>query len=236
MPEILKAVLLGVIQGITEWLPVSSTGHMILFDAFVPMNASSEFRSLFLVVVQLFSVLAVIMQYKERLFVGKGSLKEKKKLWGRILVGAFPAAAVGLLLDDLIEGYLYTPLVVSVMLVLYGIILLIFEKSNKYTKKTKAEDLEMSTALKIGCFQTLALIPGTSRSGATIAGGMISGVDRTLATEFSFLLSIPVMLGASALRLGKFFLSGDGLIPDEWMFLIVGGLTAFFVSLLTVRF
>ena len=236
MPEILKAVLLGVIQGITEWLPVSSTGHMILFDAFMPMNASSEFRSLFLVVVQLFSVFAVLFQYKERLFLGKSGAKEKGRLWLRILVGALPAAVVGLFLDDLIEGLLYTPLVVALMLVLYGFVLLFVEKIKKNETKIKAEDLSMTAVLKIGCFQTLALIPGTSRSGATISGGLISGVDRSLATEFSFLLSVPVMLGASALRIGKYFLSGDCLIADEWIFLFVGGVTAFFVSLLTVRF
>jgi len=236
LPEILKAVLLGVIQGITEWLPVSSTGHMILFDAFLPMNASSEFRSLFLVAVQLFSVLAVLFQYKERLFSRKGQGEEKGRLWLRIVIGAFPAAVVGLFLDEFIEGYLYTPIVVAAMLILYGIVLLLVEKTCKSKTKKEAEDLEVSTILKIGCFQTLALVPGTSRSGATIAGGMLSGVDRSLATEFSFLLSIPVMLGASALRIGKYFLSGDRLVFDEWIFLFVGGFTAFLVSLLTVRF
>lgn len=236
MPEILKAVLLGIIQGVTEWLPVSSTGHMLLFDAFIPMNSSSEFRSLFLVVVQLFSVFAVLLQYKEKLFFGKQALTEKRSLWLKILVGSIPAALLGFLLDDLIDGYLYTPFVVSAMLVLYGIFLLLIEKMKKTIKKTKAEELTIGDAVKVGCFQTLALIPGTSRSGATIAGGMISGVDRSLATEFSFFLSIPVMLGASALRIGKYFLSGDRLISDEWIFLLVGGMTAFFVSLLTVRF
>lgn len=236
LPEILKAVLLGVVQGITEWLPVSSTGHMILFDAFAPMNASNEFRSLFLVVVQLFSVFAVLLQYKERLFWGKQGKREKGRLWLRIFIGALPAAVAGVLLDDFIETQLYTPFVVAIMLILYGIILLLVEKIKKRDTKTKAEEIKISTAIKIGCFQTLALIPGTSRSGATIAGGMLCGVDRSLATEFSFLLSIPVMLGASALRIGKYFLSGDRLIFDEWLFLFVGGITAFFVSLLTVRF
>ena len=236
MPEILKSVLLGIIQGVTEWLPVSSTGHMLLFDAFIPMNSSSEFRSLFLVVVQLFSAFAVLFQYKERLFFGKSASKEKRSLWLKIGIGSIPAATVGFFLDDWIETYLYTPFVVVITLILYGILLLLIEKTRKFSKKTEAEELTLPDAVKIGCFQTLALVPGTSRSGATIAGGMLLGVNRSLATEFSFFLSIPVMLGASALRIGKYFLSGDGLIFDEWIFLFVGGMTAFLVSLLTVRF
>ena len=236
MTEILKAVLLGVIQGVTEWLPVSSTGHMILFDAFLPMQASTEFRSLFLVVIQLFSVLAVVCVYRRRLLPKKKGSGDRFRLWKRILVAALPAAILGMLLDDLIEETFYTPFMVSLMLIIYGVIFLLIEKRSKNSKFFEAEDIDTKASLKIGAFQALSLIPGTSRSGATVIGGLLAGADRPVATEFSFFLAIPIMLGASALRIVKYFASGDLLTGEEWLFLLVGGITAFLVSLVTVRF
>lgn len=242
--EILKAFFLGVVQGITEWLPVSSTGHMILFDEFVKLNVSEEFKEMFFVVIQFGSILAVLILYWNRLFPwakGKTPAEQKKtwSLWLKIVIAAIPAAVIGLLFDDILDKYLYNYVVVAATLILYGIVFIVIERMHKnrvYTVNS-AEEFTPKTALKVGLFQLLSLIPGTSRSGSTIIGGMLVGVSRTAAAEFSFFLAIPVMLGASALKILKYILEfGLTFTSVEIITMIVGTVTAFAVSLAAIRF
>lgn len=245
--EIIKAAILGVIQGITEWLPVSSTGHMILFDSFWPMDPSQysggqDFINLFLVVIQFGSILAVLTLYFHKLnpFSARKSTIEKKEtfsLWGKVLVGVIPAGVIGILFDDLINKYCYNAIVISVMLILYGIFFLILE-SRKYSPTISSFDnLSYKTALLIGIFQVLALIPGTSRSGATILGAVLIGTSRYIAAEFSFFLAIPTMLGASLLKILEYFIDyGFGFTGVELAVLITGMVIAFAVSLFAIAF
>ena len=242
--EAIKAFFIGIIQGITEWLPVSSTGHMILFDQLFPMKVSDAFMSMFRVVIQLGSILAVLTIYFDRLnpFSKRKNKAEKKRtlsLLGKVLIAAVPAAIVGLLFDDLLDQYLYTYIVVACTLVLYGIVFIIIEHKRKnyvYPVET-AENITVKQALYIGCFQMLSLIPGTSRSGSTIIGALCVGVSRTAAAEFSFFLAIPVMLGASGLKLLKYLLAeGLAFTGTEWMVLILGTAVAFLVSVAVIRF
>ena len=244
MLEFIKALFLGIVQGITEWLPVSSTGHMILFDEFVKLNVSDEFMSMFRVVIQFGSILAVLLLYFDRLnpWSSHKSAKEKQRTWGflgRIVIAVIPAGVIGVLFDDLLDKYLYNHIVVAAALVIYGILFIIIERKHKgHTYKyVRAEDIDTKTAFKIGCFQLLSLIPGTSRSGSTIIGAMCVDVSRTAAAEFSFFLAIPVMLGASLLKILKYVLD-FGLVfsGTEIMTMIVGTVTAFTVSLIAVRF
>lgn len=237
--DLLKAALLGVIQGITEWLPISSTGHMILLDEFLHLNVSEEFMSMFRVVVQFGSILAVLVLYFRRLFP---FTKEKTpdgtkrcfRLWMMIALACVPAGAAGILLDDWLDAHLYNYVTVAVTLILYGIAFLLIEKFRRQEPSvTCAEDIDAKTAVKIGCFQMLSLIPGTSRSGSTILGGMLCGVSRPAGAEFSFFLAIPVMLGASALKLLKFGFAFSG---RELLILLTGTAVAFFVSLAAIRF
>lgn len=242
--EILKAFFIGVIQGITEWLPISSTGHMILFDEFVKLNVSEEFMEMFRVVIQLGSILAVVVIYFGRLnpWNPKKTALEKRdtwQLWLKIVIAAIPAGIVGVLFDDLLDRYLYNYVVVAATLILYGIVFIVIERRgrDKVYRITEAEGLDNRTALKIGCFQMLSLIPGTSRSGSTIIGSMCVGVSRTAAAEFSFFLAIPVMLGASLLKIAKYIVNGAVAFTGiEVMTMIVGVLTAFVVSLVSLRF
>lgn len=242
--EILKAFFIGVIQGITEWLPISSTGHMILFDEFVKLNVSEEFMEMFRVVIQLGSILAVVVIYFGRLdpWNSKKTALEKHEtwqLWLKIVIAAIPAGIVGVLFDDLLDRYLYNYVVVAATLILYGIVFIVIERRgrNKVYRITEAEGFDDRTALKIGCFQMLSLIPGTSRSGSTIIGSMCVGVSRTAAAEFSFFLAIPVMLGASLLKIAKYIVNGAVAFTGiEVMTMIVGVLTAFVVSLVSLRF
>lgn len=238
--ELLKAALLGVVQGITEWLPVSSTGHMILLDEFLPMNVSAEFMEMFRVVVQLGSILAVLVLYFGRLspVLTKKSPAEKRaclSLWGKILIAVIPAGVVGVLLDDWLDAHLYNYITVAVTLIVYGAAFLFIEKiqAGKSPRFAEADDIDHKTALKIGCFQMLSLIPGTSRSGSTILGGMLSGVSRPAGAEFSFFLALPVMLGASTLKLMKFGFTFTG---AELAILATGTIVAFVVSLVAIRF
>ena len=242
--EILKAFFLGVVQGITEWLPVSSTGHMILFDEFVKLNVSEEFKEMFFVVIQFGSILAVLILYWNRLFPwAKGKTPDEQKktwsLWLKIVIAAVPAAVIGLLFDDLLDKYLYNYVVVAATLILYGIVFIVIERKfkNRAYVVNSAEEFTSKTALKVGCFQLLSLIPGTSRSGSTIIGGMLTGVSRTAAAEFSFFLAIPVMLGASLLKIVK-DIAEFGLTSTsaEIVTMIVGTATAFGVSLAAIRF
>ncbi len=241
--EILKSIILGIVEGVTEWLPVSSTGHMILFDEFLKLNVSPEFMEMFLVVIQLGAILAVPTLFFHRLnpFSGKKSTEEKKNtlsLWGKVIVGAVPAALVGLFLDDIMEEYLYNYVVVAIALIVYGVLFIVVEriKSGKSYKVERAEDLSYTDALKIGAFQVLSLIPGTSRSGSTILGGMLSGVSRTASAEFSFFMAIPIMLGASGLKILKFLLGGFTASGAEIGLLIVGIVVSYLVSLAVIKF
>ena len=243
--EVLKAIFLGIIEGITEWLPVSSTGHMILFDEFITLNVSEQFKEMFFVVIQLGAIMAVPTLFFNRLNpFSKSKSKEEKKqtlsLWAKVIVGALPAALIGLFLDDILDEYLYTPWVVAATLVIYGIAFIVIEKlkakSGAPYRVNDVNDLTYKDALMIGAFQVLSLIPGTSRSGSTILGGMLTGVNRTASAEFSFFMAIPIMLGASGLKLLKFAISGDGGTLFEWMLLLVGTVVAYLVSVAVIRF
>ena len=209
--ELLKAVFLGIVEGITEWLPISSTGHMILVDEFIKLNTSEAFKEMFLVVIQLGAILAVVILYFNKLnplslSKSKQEKKETMQLWYKVIVGVIPAAVMGVLFDDWLEEHFYNYQTVALMLIIYGILFIIIENRNKYKepKIKNLNELSYGTAFGIGIFQILSLIPGTSRSGATILGAIILGTSRFVATEYSFFLSIPVMFGASALKLVKF--------------------------------
>ena len=213
--EILKAILFGIIEGITEWLPVSSTGHIILLDEFVKLKVSPAFMEMFEVVIQLGAILAVIVLFFHKLnpFSGKKDAVQKKstwQLWFKVIVAVLPSAVIGLLLDDWMDAHLYNYVVVALMLVVYGVAFLFVERRNekRSTRIAAVEDIDYKTALLIGAFQCLSLIPGTSRSGATILGAILLGVARPAGAEFSFFLAIPTMLGASALKLLKFLMEG----------------------------
>lgn len=238
MIEILKTILIGIVQGITEWLPVSSTGHMILLDNFIVLDVSEAFREMFFVVIQLGSILAVAVLYFKALNPFGKPKKEQKRifsLWGKIVVGAVPAGAVGFLLDDWLHAHFYGYVTVAAALVLYGILFIVIERKrkNKRPAYQTVDDISYKTAAAIGCFQILALIPGTSRSGSTILGGMLAGASRTAASEFSFFLALPVMLGASFLKVVKF---GFDFSASELLILFVGCAVAFLVSLAAIRF
>lgn len=237
--EIIKSIILGIIQGISEWLPISSTGHMILFDELLPLNVSKEFMDMFLVVIQLASVFAVILIYFNRLnpFSPKKTAAEKRHTWDvwfKVLVGIIPVGIIGLLFKDVINHYFYNWQTVAFTLILYGILFIIIENRNKKTSTKVHSFSEMSygLALQIGFFQVLSLIPGTSRSGSTIMGGLLSRVSRPVAAEFSFFMSIPVMVGASLVQLKDFGWSFSQL---EMIVLIVGMITSFLVSYIAIK-
>ena len=241
--EILKTILLGIVEGITEWLPISSTGHMILLNEFFPLNVSEEFWELFEVVIQLGAILAVII-----LFFGKlnpfapSKSKEQKAgtwlLWFKVIIAVIPSAIIGLLLDDWLDEHFYNYKVVSVALIVYGVAFILIERwrKGKAYRVNAVEEITWRESLMIGAFQVLAIIPGTSRSGSTILGAMMFGLSRTAAAEFSFYLAIPTMAGASLLKAAKFFLDGNSISSQEWIILIVGCLTAFVVSLAVIKY
>ena len=243
MLEILKAILYGIIEGITEWLPVSSTGHLILFEEFMPMDVSPKFWNVFLVVIQLGAILAVVLLFWNKIFPFNFTNKNRPflkydiwTLWFKILVACIPAAGIGLLFDEFLEEHLYKSVVVAIMLILVGIAFLWIENNNrkKTARVTRLEDISYKDAMIIGVFQLIAAIfPGTSRSGATILGGLMIGVSRGVAAEFTFFLAIPVMAGASLLKLIKYGLAFSGM---ELTLLAVGMVVAFIVSLLVIRF
>ncbi|MDR3178645.1 MAG: undecaprenyl-diphosphate phosphatase [Oscillospiraceae bacterium] len=236
--EIFKAVLIGFIQGITEWLPISSTGHMIIANDFIRLNVSESFMNIFLVVVQFGSVLSVVTLYFNRLNPFKlGGFKKNKHeilvIWFKIALSCVPAAIIGFLLDDFISKVFFNPFMVSFTLVLYGILFIVVEKYFAAYKISNLNKLNYKVALFIGLFQVLALIPGTSRSGATILGAVILGVSRDVAAEFSFFLSIPIMLGASFLKIIKY---GFNFSTDELIILFVGIISAYLVSISAIKF
>lgn len=242
MLEFLKAILFGIVEGVTEWLPVSSTGHLILLDELVKLDVSEAFYEMFQVVIQLGAILAVILLFFHKLnpFSPKKSTEQRKdtwQLWIKVVVAVLPSAVIGLLLDDWMDANLYNYLVVALALVVYGVAFLLVERRNK-ALRPKVDDvnaLDMKTALLIGCFQCLSLIPGTSRSGSTILGGILLGVSRTAASEFSFFLAIPTMLGASALKVLKFLLDGAMMSGTELMILVVGCVVSFLVSVAVIK-
>ncbi len=238
--ELLKIALLGILEGITEWLPISSTGHMILLNEWININQSSDFMEMFLVVIQLGAILAVVTIYFNHLnpFSPKKSNKEKTKtwhIWFLVFIGVLPAAILGLLLDDFLSSKLYNAYVVAATLIFYGIIFIVVEKLHKNTSPQiqNISDMTYKTAIFIGIFQTLSLIPGTSRSGATILGGIILGTSRKVAAEFSFFLSIPIMFGASFLKIIKF---GFIFTNSELYTLLLGMLIAYIVSIIAIKF
>ena len=253
--ELLKVILLGIVEGITEWLPISSTGHMILVDEFIKLNVSEAFMEFFLVVIQLGAILAVVVLYWNKLwpfyirkipkktqmalrkqpavsrailtFVEKYCDKEKWILWVKILVACLPTIIIALPFNDIIEKKFYNYVVVAIMLIVYGVLFIVIENYNRL------DELSFKTALIIGCFQVLSVIPGTSRSGSTIIGGILAGTSRTVAAEFTFFLAIPVMFGASLLKLVKF---GFAFSSTELIILIVGVVVSFVVSVLAIKF
>ena len=240
--EILKAILFGIVEGITEWLPVSSTGYLILLDEFIQLKVSAEFYEMFEVVIQLGAILAVIVLFFHKLwpFSAKKSAAEKKdtwNLWFKVIVAVIPSAVLGLLLDDWMDANLYNYVVVAIALVFYGVAFMLVEKRNagKNFAVNSVYEIDYKTALLIGAFQVLSLIPGTSRSGSTILGAILLGVARPAGAEFSFFLAIPTMLGASGLKLLKYLL--EGLLPtaNEIAVLIVGCIVSFLVSLLVIK-
>ena len=239
--EILKVIVIGIVEGITEWLPISSTGHMILLDELISLKLSHEFFEMFLVVIQLGAVLAVPIYFWKRLnpFVESRSERVLKlRLWGKVFVGAIPAALLGLVFDDLFDKYLYNYLVVAISLIAYGVIFILNAKNRAECKYAieRVESLSFKDALKIGAFQALSLIPGTSRSGSTIIGGMVCGASREVSAEFSFFMAIPIMLGASGLKILKFVLGGFVASGEEILLLAIGITVSFLVSLLVIKF
>ena len=259
MIEILKAVLFGIVEGVTEWLPVSSTGHIILLDEFIRLNASDEFKSMFDVVIQLGAILAVIVLFFRKLnpFAPSKTGDEKKQtweLWFKVIAAIIPSGVMGVLFDDWMDEHLHNGLVVSIALIVYGVAFILVERRNnrgKYQKisgkdgptvvfyrEKKVEnvfDITYKTAILIGCFQCLSLVPGTSRSGSTILGAILLGVGRGAGAEFSFFMAIPTMLGASAIKGLKFILSGVAVTGTEIGVLIVGSVVSFLVSMLVIQ-
>ena len=240
--EVIKAIFIGIVQGITEWLPVSSTGHMIIANEFIELDVSEGCWNLFEVITQLGSILAVIILFFDKLNPwSKNKTTELKKktwsLWLKVIVAVLPAAIIGILFEDFLDEHLYNFVTVAIALLVYGILFIVIERLNKNRKMeyTDVYDIDYPTAIKIGCFQVLFLIPGTSRSGSTILGASTVKVSRTAAAEFSFFLAIPVMLGASALKVLKFIVNGGTLNTTEIIVLISGTLTAFAVSLFVIK-
>lgn len=239
--ELLKALIFGIIEGVTEWLPVSSTGHMLLLDGLLRLNVSDSFYEVFEVLIQLGAACAVAVKYRERLTpFGKSAegRRATRRLWQATLLGVLPSAVIGLLFDDLIEEKLYTPTVVALMLILYGAAFIIAEALMKKgtPKATDLSHIDNKKAITVGLFQILSLVPGTSRSGVTILGAYLCGASRSLAAEFSFLLALPTMIGAGALRGVKFIAEGNGLRLSELAILAAGTLTAYAVSRIVVDF
>lgn len=240
--EILKVIFLGIVEGITEWLPISSTGHMLLVDEFITLNMSEAFKEMFFVVIQFGAILAVVVMFWKRMFPFQFEDKSQsiiKKdiiyVWFKVAVACIPSAIIGVLFDDFLDAHLQTPIVIAIMLIFYGVLFIIIENWNKKRIVTTATLAKISyrTALMIGLFQVLSLIPGTSRSGATIIGALLIGVSRVAAAEFTFFLAVPTMLGASTLKLLKF---GFDFTNIELVTLIIGMLVAFIVSIFVIKF
>ena len=242
MIEVLKAVLFGIVEGITEWLPVSSTGHLILLNEFINLNVSEEFQSMFDVVIQLGAILAVCALFFRKLNpVDRGKTDERKKqtwtLWFKVIAAIIPSGVVGVLFDDWMDTHLHNGIVVAVMLIVYGVAFIAVEKWNEHRELRyhDVNNLPWGTAMIIGVSQCLSLVPGTSRSGSTILGGILAGVSRGTAAEFSFFMAIPTMVGASGIKLLKFFLSGVSFTAMDMLILLVGCTVSYIVSLLVIK-
>lgn len=245
--EILKAIFLGIVEGITEWLPISSTGHMILVDEFIKLNVSEAFMNVFLYVIQLGAIIAVVVLFFHKLnpFAFKSKTKQERsdtwQMWFKVVVACIPSAIIGLLLNDIMDEYLMNYVVVALMLIVYGVLFLIIERKKREPKINTLNDLTYKTAFLIGLFQVLSIVPGTSRSGATILGAMIIGCSRAISAEFTFFLAIPTMVGVSILKIGAFgidqYKAGLPLFTgSEWVILLVGMVTAFIVSMFAIKF
>lgn len=242
MIEVLKAVLFGIVEGITEWLPVSSTGHLILLNEFINLNVSEEFQSMFDVVIQLGAILAVCALFFRKLNpFDRGKNDEQKKqtwtLWFKVIAAIIPSGVVGVLFDDWMDTHLHNGIVVAVMLIVYGVAFIVVEKWNEHRvlRYHDVNNLPWGTAMIIGVSQCLSLVPGTSRSGSTILGGILAGVSRGTAAEFSFFMAIPTMVGASGIKLLKFFLSGVSFSAMDMLILLVGCTVSYIVSLLVIK-
>lgn len=240
--EILKAIFFGIVEGITEWLPISSTGHMILLNEFVKLQVSDEFYKLFEVVIQLGAILAVILLFFHKLnpFSPSKSAPQRRntwRLWFKVVLAVIPSAVIGLPLDDWMDAHFYNYVVVAITLIVYGIAFLFVERENSHRRAyaNSVYDIDLKTAMLIGCFQCLSLIPGTSRSGSTILGAILLGVSRPAAAEFSFFMAIPTMVGASGLKALKFIKAGTAMTGNETMILLVGCIVSFLVSLFIIR-
>lgn len=239
LTEILKVILIGIIEGVTEWLPVSSTGHMLLFDAFIPLNMTEKFKEMFFVVIQFGAIFAVIVYFWKKILPLE--FKNKKielksdviMMWVHVAIACIPAAVLGMLFDDFLEAHFGNALSISVMLIVYGIAFILIENRKKEPRINMIKEIDYKLALIIGCFQALSMIPGTSRSGATIIGALLFGVSRTVAAEFTFYLAVPTMFGASMLKLLKF---GLDFTSAEIFALVLGMAVAFAVSLFVIKF
>lgn len=240
--EILKVIFLGIVEGITEWLPISSTGHMLLVDEFITLNMSEAFKEMFFVVIQLGAILSVVVMFWKKMFPFQFKNKTQpiiKKdtfsLWFKVVIACIPGAIITILFDDYIEAHLHTPIVIAAALVFYGIAFISIEIWNKkrFPTTSKLEDITYQTAFLIGLFQVLSIIPGTSRSGATIVGALLIGVSRVAAAEFTFFLAVPVMFGLSAIKIIKF---GISFTSTELLILVIGVVVAFAVSILVIKF
>ena len=241
--EILKIIVFGIVEGFTEWLPISSTGHMILVDEIIGLNQPDAFKEVFRVVIQLGAILAVVVMYFNRLNPFSSSKNGRQKdatwaLWIKIIIACIPAAVLGLLLDDWMDAHLYNEYVVAATLIIYGVLFIVLESSSLCENPSvqKVSQISVRTAFYIGLFQLLSLVPGTSRSGATILGAMVLGCSRGAAAEFSFFLGIPVMFGASLLKLVKFFLEGNMFTGPQLFYTLLGMLVAFIVSVYSIQF
>lgn len=237
--EIIKIILIGIIEGITEWLPVSSTGHMLLFDEFIPLGMTEQFKEMFFVVIQFGAIIAVIVYFWKNMIPFKIENRvielrtDVLMMWIHIAIACIPAAVLGLLFDDFLEKYFGNSVTISLMLIIYGIAFILVENRKKEPVINSTDKIDYKLALAIGCFQALSMIPGTSRSGATIIGALLLGISRTVAAEFTFYLAVPTMLGASLLKLAKF---GFDFNKSEIFSLIIGLIVAFVVSLFAIKF
>ena len=245
--DLLRSVIYGVIEGITEWLPISSTGHMILAEQLLKFNFDDEFMSMFRVVIQLGAILAVVVLYFKKLWPfcadnGRDSGLSKHlrwpvvRLWCKIIVACLPAAVLGFLLDDWLDAHLYNSIVVAIMLIVYGVAFILIERRPRVPSTTKLSRITYKQAILVGAWQVLAMIPGTSRSGATIVGGLLCGMSRPCASQFTFFLAIPVMAGASGLKVVKYVLGGSSFTMPEVLALLVGCVVAFLVSMAAIHF
>lgn len=240
--EILKVIFLGIVEGITEWLPISSTGHMLLVDEFISLDMSDAFKEMFFVVIQLGAILAVVLLFWNKMFPFQ--FKDKSQpvirkdifsLWFKVVVACIPGAVITILFDDFIEAHLHTPVVIAATLIIYGVAFILVENWNKSRRPSvrKLSDITYQTAFMIGLFQVLSIIPGTSRSGSTIIGALLIGVSRVAAAEFTFFLAVPVMFGLSAIKILKF---GFAFTPAELLVLGIGVVVAFGVSVFVIKF